>query len=200
MAARPSRYLQRVVAAPCCVAASIPMEDSTPSASTVTTVVPATPAAIMAAVIAPVPAVAAMITLASPETAVVPPADMARSHPVRARVRRLRPVPVAPAVVPALRVPVAFHPDVARAWRGSAHHDHVGRRRRCADLDAHGHLRVGTWRHTHQQQTKYEDCLLHVCVRPFCCLEIEQGPGHLYRPLFSAHFRAFPHGSPPACH
>lgn len=67
-------------------------------------------------------------------------ADVVRIDPVRAFVRRMRPVTVVPLVVRSLRIPISLDPPVVRARAGW---DAIGaRRRRRADLNAEGNLRL----------------------------------------------------------
>lgn len=64
--------------------------------------------------------------------------DVVGRDPVRTFVRRTSPVAVQPPVVTVLRVPIAFDPDVVRAWR--AGHAVGAGRRRCADAYTDGDL------------------------------------------------------------
>src|SRR5262245_5963021 len=97
--------------------------------------------AIFVSVAAAVPLVVVVVPASRtlPMAREVVPANVVGLDPIRAPVGRPRPVPVVPAVVIALRIPVTFNPDKFR--RGLRLHDVVTRRRwRSADADVEGHL------------------------------------------------------------
>ena len=76
--------------------------------------------------------------LALPSSLVVPPTDVVRRHPIRARVRRPCPVPVMPGVMTPGGIPVALHKgEVGTRLRRD---DVDARGRRDANPDTHGDL------------------------------------------------------------
>jgi hypothetical protein len=77
--------------------------------------------------------------LAFPVAVIVSAALPARSDPRCAAVRRVSPIPAVPNVAAVYHVPVAIHPDVARA-RGNRSYPVHTRRRWSADSDADGYL------------------------------------------------------------
>src|SRR5262252_4394560 len=101
--------------------------------------------------LSPVTLVSTLVATAFPVTRDVVATVVVRLHPVSAPVRRTGPVPIVPAVMLALRKPVALNPHELGTGLGG--HDVRARRRRClldddgrrrtTDRDPNGHLRVG---------------------------------------------------------
>src|SRR5260370_609165 len=79
-----------------------------------------------------------------PPSSVVPSTVVVRLDPVRAGIRRPRPVAVVPHVTASGGVVIALDPDILRT-RARRHHVRARRRRR-ADANAERHLRVGCCR------------------------------------------------------
>src|SRR5215470_3414828 len=87
-----------------------------------------------------IPAVIVIVpaACARPVAADVHATSVVRRHPIRAGVRRSRPVPVMPGIMPSLRIPIAFDPHELRT---GARRDPVDARgRRCLDIDRRGLL------------------------------------------------------------
>ena len=89
---------------------------------------------------APVPAMVMgqVAALAFPATLEILSADVIRRDPVRAFIRRPRPVAVVPPIVSSLRILVTLDPEIVRA--GLARYVIRARRRRWADVNSKGNL------------------------------------------------------------
>src|SRR5262245_43017969 len=81
----------------------------------------------------------------------VPTVIVVRRHPLRAFVRRARPITVVPEIVAGLRIPIPFDPR--ELGPGPSGHDIGTRRRGRADLDTERDLRER--RRAHQQHHTY---------------------------------------------
>lgn len=100
--------------------------------------------AVAVPVVVMVPAVVVLeaAVVAVPVTGEVVLAVVARRYPPCARIRRASPVSGMPPVVMSDGIPVAFHPHKIGPRSRRNDRQHAGRRRR-ADLDSDGNLRVG---------------------------------------------------------
>ena len=85
---------------------------------------------------APVPAMVMgqVAALAFPATLEILSADVIRRDPVRAFIRRPRPVAVVPPIVSSLRIPVALDPEIV--WARLGRHAVDARRRRFTNTDS----------------------------------------------------------------
>jgi hypothetical protein len=78
-------------------------------------------------------------TIPIPVAVVVPASLPTRSDPRRSAVRRNCPITTVPNVAAIYRIPIAVHPDIARARRNRSHPIRT-RRRWSADSNSHGYL------------------------------------------------------------
>ena len=90
------------------------------------------------------------------EMAGAPSTDVVRLDPVRALVRRPRPVAVVPHVARSLRIPVALDPEIVRA--GLRRHAVRARRWRLANANAERNLRMGR-RGRGEEHCRDSECL-----------------------------------------
>ena len=100
----------------------------------------------MIAVVVVIPVVVVFETTVRtvPIPGVEAPAVVTRSDPMRALIRRARPVAPMPDIVAAYGIPIAIDPEVAGS--GTGRHNVMARRRRRSNLNADGHLRCGVMR------------------------------------------------------
>ena len=94
--------------------------------------------------------------IAFPLTGVILSTDVVRLDPVRALIRRPRPVAVVPRVARSLRIPIALDPHIVGA--GLARDAVRARRWRLANANAEGHLRRGR-RGRGEEQCRDSECL-----------------------------------------
>jgi len=94
--------------------------------------------------------------IAFPPTRVILSTYVVRIHPVRALVRRPRPVAVMPRITRALGIPITLDPLIVRA--GASRHAIRAWRWRLTNANSEGNLRIGRGRGS-EEQRRDSECL-----------------------------------------